>query len=59
MRTEIRELRTEMRTEVRELRTEMRTDIRELQADNQRFLETFNRHRHDPEGLISVPADDD
>ena len=59
IRTEMRALRTELRAEIGELRTELRTDIRELQADNQRFFEAFYRHRHDAEGSIYVPADDD
>ena len=59
IRAEMRELRTELRAEIGELRTELRADIRDLQSDNQRFLEALYRHKHDPDGLIYVPADDD
>lgn len=49
----------ENRAEMRELRTDIRTEIRDLRADNQRFFEALYRHRHDPEGMIYVPAGDD
>ena len=60
---ENRALREDNKAENRELRAELRAEIRaegqERRAETQRFFDALYRHRHEDEGAIYVPGDDD
>ena len=49
----------ENRAEMRELRAELRSEIRDLRADSQRSYDALYRHKHEDDGAIYVPGDDD
>ena len=60
---EMQAFREEYKAENSELRAELRAEIRaegqERRAETQRFFDALYRHRHENEGAIYVPGDDD